>query len=47
MNAYIIYDYIIRNILEAEIKEKDSIASGMKIVVESITNIRTIASLSK
>lgn len=36
-----------RNLSKSELTEKDAIAVGMKIATEAITNIRTVASLSK
>lgn len=36
-----------RHLSQSEMTEKDAVAVGMKIATEAITNIRTVASLSK
>lgn len=36
-----------KNLSNSEMVEKDAIAAGMKTATEAITNIRTVASLSK
>ena len=41
----LILDLCIRNTSSSELVEKDAIALGMKIAAESISNIRTVASL--